>query len=244
MDVSLCILTCGQLVSTRELIESVRAFEGLDVEVVIGDNTRKAEDRQAFSELADTYFPVTDEELWFDGFGPTKQRVVNAASNRWVVIADPGEVWSDVPGGGLELLESDESPVYKTLLYASDASSSNPDEGVQHSRVFDRKRVRLVGLIHEEAYLKRTFKHWSTVAKDQHFARISHSNFDGDSAYHARKNALYENLLHRIHVHPELRTGTNSGWYERSWPERLKQGWDGEMTFEQWQKRFGGDPWE
>lgn len=229
-SVSLCILTCNQVAETQRLIESIRVFEGLDVEVVIGDNSTRPEARAAFKTIADTYLEIPDERLWYEGFGPCRQKIVNAASNPWVVNADPDEVWSQV-GDPVRLLTQAVQWNYVVLRALMDAQMPPSI----HPRIFDRRAVRWLGMIHEEPYHRRSMASWLGLSLKIPFATIDHCHREETApAYAAAKRTLYENLLHRAYENPELRHGTNAWWFSEYWPAALARGFV-PATFKEWQ---------
>lgn len=220
---SLCILACGCLEGVQALIDSARALGDFEVEVVIGDNSPSIETCRLLRGLANVWFLVTDRELWFEGFGAVKQKIVNAASNPWCILGDPDEIWFPehirFTGG-----------VQRTVM-----------GDISHGRVFDRRQYRLMGMIHEELYRRTDRRNWSYEAMAvKPFARIEHRPEGQPLWYQARKKALYENLLYRISSHPEMSPGTASYWWTTYWPKFLAENEDFAPTsFEEWSSRYG-----
>ena len=224
---SLCILTCNQVEGTERLIDSIRATKDLEVEVVIGDNSYDNEAAVKIGDLADTCFKVHDTELWTDGFGPTKQRIVQQARHPLVIIGDPDESWAIDTTDMLD----DPVGVWRTRL-------EHEGKWVEHGRVFNSRAFRLLGLIHESPFHRRTRAHWSRMAPTQHFATITHHDDPGREEYCARKQTLYDNLLYRAHENKALRYGIDNWWFEVYMPGLLDIGWT-PSTLQQWQEEEG-----
>jgi hypothetical protein len=230
MRVSLCILACSQLEGVRRLILAMRKFPGLDVQVVIGDNSPDENDQRALRSMADTWLRVYDEELWYDGFGVVKQQIAAAAENDIIFIGDPDEVWE--PAKNTEELLKSEFSVLRTQLCDCDGEPT----GAFHGRVFDRRKLRLIGAIHEELYHRKSRKNWGELAPKFPVAKIRHLDRESPWWYRARKQVLYDNLLHRIYTEEMPRAGVSPWWWQTHWPERLEAGGFEPTSFEGWKE--------
>ena len=222
---SLCILTCNQVDGVLRLLESFKAFDWLELEVVIGDNSKRLGAIDEFKALADRYLTVADRDLWYEGFGLCKGRIVRAAKNDLVIIADPDEEWAPVDYE--DLLEDWQGSVFRTQLIVEGEARE------QHGRVFDRRAWRLRGMIHEELYHNKTRVNWGEEATDSTFANVVHHANLASSAYNSRKKALYDNIIHRIADNAALAVGTNSYWLNDYYPRLLESGFS-PMTFDAW----------
>jgi hypothetical protein len=242
MKVSLCILACGQGERILRLTESLHEFEGLEVEIVIGDNSPLPEQQEFNRRISDVWLPITDRELWFDGFGACKQKIVVAATQPWVLIADPDEQWHPIAKDGgkwahSELVAMEQAGgcprVFRTALVEGGRVVA------EHGRVYHRRDFRLMGMIHEELYSRRARQNWSLAAPMQPFAQVEHFNGDMGEAYMARKGVLYDNILDRITKDPSISTGTRVYWHREYWPSRLAEGFT-PTSFEEWTTEYGG----
>jgi hypothetical protein len=229
MKVSLCILACNNSAGVKKLVSSVKSFSNLDVEVVVGDNSTIKEESETLKLLSDLYLRVEDHDLWFEGFAACKTKIIWYSSNNVVLIGDPDEVWGETLYS--RLIESN-NPILRTWLIHSDEIDTG--NVVSHGRVFDKKKAKLLGRIHEEPYLRKGMKHWSEVAPSKPFAIIKHSpRIDED--YLSRKNVLYDNIIHRAYLNHNQRHGINEWWFNVYWPRRLKEGFI-PTTFEEWRE--------
>lgn len=102
-QMTLCILTHNRVAETVQLIDSIKEFKDIELEISIADQESDSSSRKFFHEIADSFSEVSDRDLWEYGFGAAKQRAVDGASNDWIIYGDPGEVWHENLGhrGGL-----------------------------------------------------------------------------------------------------------------------------------------------
>lgn len=249
MDISLCVLTRDRPELFQRLVKSLLAFGRLSddgLEVVVADNSREEASRQWYRTTADTYVEVSDEDLWYEGFAFAKGKAVRAASSDWVVIADLGEEWFEHGDGLIASIEANPScPAFRTMcdlprkvraVQRGDVPWSSLVQ--DHGRVFNQRKMRLMGVIHEAATSRRKGIGWATYArKHDPVALISHAAEDSRS-YNLRKLTLYDHLLNMVYEQPELRAGTDPYWFEDYWPKRLAEGWQ-DVSFEAWQKMEG-----
>lgn len=227
-DVSLCILACNRPEGVQRLVESVRAFDDFRVEVVIGDNSTQALAQREHAEIADVWFHVSDRELWFDGFGVCKTKIIQAAANDLVLVGDADEQWRQTEHS---------APLARSSWIARTGLLSKGAVAKEHGRVFNRKVWRLLGMIHEEPYNRRSRANWGAVAPPEHFALIEHDTRAPSPSYLARKAALYDNLIYRIAQDPDMSPGTNRWWVEEYLPSRIAEGFE-PMSFEQWSEEY------
>jgi hypothetical protein len=235
VPVSLCVLTHDNADGLYRLIDSVKAFQGLEVEVIIGDNSSDPREQAIIRAVADEYFCVTDLDLWEDGFGPTKQKVVNMAHTEWAVVADPDEIWNPIaqPTGWAHLtLLGGSSGVFRTAM---PEENGHGKRYTYHGRVFRRKDYRIIGLIHEEVFSKRDRKSWNEVAPVQPFCAIDHRPDECSEVYLRRKRNLYDQLILRAGNQRDAHSGTSRWWFETYLPRRIAEGLR-PMTFEEWQE--------
>lgn len=225
MEISLCILTHNNPHGVYRLVDSIKAFRGFDVCVVIGDNSSDVRDMALNSKLADVYLPVENKELWLDGFGAVKQKLAVAAPTSWIMVGDSDETWQQL------LPDVDDAVgVSKTWM-------ANDTDIVYHGRVFDKQRFRLIGIIHEELYNRRTRANWGTVVGRESFAHIEHHVSEQDPLYIERKKALYDNLVYRAYTQPEAHRGVSQWWITEYMPRRIAEGFT-PMSFEEWQEKY------
>lgn len=254
MELALCILARGRPEVAAQLIERLRTFKQLEVEVVVGDNSPEKKDREDFVALSDTYLRVEDRDLWYEGFGFVKQQLVKAAGTDWVAIGDLGEVWHEndatwMEGDGIvgSIERHPDVPCWRCMygepslarmFVAGDAPIAVFEGDL--CRVFNRKRMQLLGMIHEEPFEKRTARNWSAFAR-QHgpVAVIEHHQPSASEPYSKRKFALYDHLLDTIYHQPALRTGTNAWWWTTHWPRRLETTGYEPMSFQEWEAMEG-----
>ena len=90
-------------------------------------------------------------------------------------------------------------------------------------------------MIHEELHSRKDRQNWSVIASMKPFANIRHHNGERGAGYMKRKEVLYDNLLHRARLNPELSMGTRNWWLREYWPNRLAEGWE-PTSFEEWSK--------
>lgn len=232
MDLSLCVLARGRPDLLELLITDVAAFlPGRDMlEVCVADNSASRDDRAAFRLAADSYVQVTDRELWYEGFAAAKNRATRLAENAWVVVADLGERWQ--ANAAFPLIEAVEKhgvacPCFAVCIGGETVCGSG------HGRVFDRTRMRLLGLIHEEPYEKRTAVRWAAHATKHPF--VAFVEEPEASISKARKEALYDHLLDLATREPSLRTGTARYWLDEYWPKRVASGVR-VLSFDEWQE--------
>lgn len=221
MQLSICILAHNQPLGVGRLLRSI----GGELEVVIGDNSSEEECTSVLRGLSHVYRRVEDEELWRDGFGPTKQTLIDLASNDFVLIADTDEEWG-VHFGAADLLHA--GSLMRTRMLVEDA-------WVEHGRVFDRRSYRLLGLVHEAPYDRWSRKHWSECPFDGYFATITHHDSSTGEAYRKRKTSLYDNLIYRAYTRPELRTGIDRWWFDVHMKRLLQTGWM-PSSYEEWKE--------
>jgi hypothetical protein len=208
MRLSICVLTRNRTWLLAPLLEGIRSFTGLETELVIADNSSEPDARAFYEEAADIYRIVPDEVLWYDGFGAAKGMAFRAARTDWCAIVDLGEVWRENPDAPLAAMigRHPEVPVW---------SVSDPRTGQAWGRIADRTRARLLGLIHEEFYLKGSLENWGALAlQHEPVAWVSNTAYDdGADPYWLRKRVLYGHLLSMAREYTELRVGTNQAWF-------------------------------
>ena len=233
MDLSLCVLARGRPDLLKALVDSLRGFVDIDLEVVVADNSPGAGDQIRFRELADAYTLLSDEDLGYEGFGYAKSCAVGLASAQWVAIGDLGEQWFPNP----------EFPMAEAIRKHGDTHPCmrvTREQEVGHGRVFDKQRMRLLGPIHEELFEKRTQTMWAAYARKlPPVAFVAHEE---SGVLLARKEALYDHLLDMIEESPAKRTGTNTYWLREYWPKRkaeLASRGERVLTFAEWQKMEG-----
>lgn len=224
MKYSLCVLARNRVELLGPLVESVQ--RSVDAELVIADNSSEPDAQEHYRCAADVYVQCPDEVLWYDGFSAALNLAYKAASYDWIIRGDLGEVWRAIS-----------VPSYEVPAWGI-TTTMGSKAGQRHGRVFDRRKMRQLGLIHEELYEKRTGKAWHQLAK-RSVAVVD--NYDGrcGAEYEARKWVLYCHLMNEIYTKPELRAGTNSWWWTTYWPEQLEKGTAEVKTFAQWKEMPG-----
>ena len=249
LDLSLCILTHNHVPETQALIESVRALRGARTEVSIADQESTSGNRQVLRGMADKFIEVSNREIWDGGIANAKNRAVDNASNTWVIIGDPGEVWHENffgwSSGVSAAIEQDGGrvPVYRVLRGAPEvvrqivagqiAMSTVKDD---NARIYRRDVMRLLGYTHDAPRHRTSGKDWSYWARQKPCAAWVEHTVDHDDSpeYVRRKVVLYHHLLHKIVNEPALRIGTDQYWYHYYWERVVKPGFR-EVSFEDWQ---------
>jgi hypothetical protein len=252
MKMSLCVLARGNPEQTAKLIDSVRGFDDLNLEVVIGDNSPNEDDKLAYQGLAHAYTSVSDELLWEQGFGPAKQKVVDAASSDWVLVADVGEVWHENKITAIGLVREIELcpkiPVFRVLR--------GPDKDVRkvvsgelphqyllnddNGRIFDRRQMAMYGMIHEAPFHKEKgiiWAHWARMMEPLVFVEHGTGQPPTDT-YETRKQVLYDHLVYTIVHQPERREGTDRYWWTKHWTDVVEPRYR-EISFDEWQSMPG-----
>jgi len=231
--ISLCVLVRNRPELLYELQQNFcEKFADLEVELVVVDNSSTQEYRNHFEQLADLYTTVTDEDLWCEGFSFAKNKAIRLASNDWVVVADMGEVWQD--NTSFRLAHAIGQYGETTPCFRVQISAGGPDLG----RVFNRKRMRLMGMVHEAPFQRRTSTIWSVSARRHSPVAMLQHHSGGDAKYQQRKQALYDHLLDTIYRDPSRRPGTDPYWFLTHWPQRLEEGVE-LFTFNQWRSLLG-----
>jgi len=252
VGISLCILAHNRIAETANLIGSLRGFSDIDLEICIVDQESDSESRTFAFQTADKFTEISDRDLWNKGFGWAKQKAVELASNQWVIIGDPGEVWHEtrVCGECIPLAEALQrynsvpafrtfygSPrqVHKLLQNCGSIHSMQGDLG----RIFDKRKMHMLGYIHESPVHKETGKLWAEWARRcKSVGIIEHDPQPVDKVYAKRKLILYDHLLHMIVRDPTLRCGTDFRWWTAHWNSVVAPRFT-EISFEEW-KAIGG----
>jgi len=253
LDMSLCILTHNRVPETQAMIESIRRFKDLKIEISIADQGSRAEDKQWFKDTADRFTEVSDRDLWDYGLGNAKQASVENATNDWIIIGDPSELWHENiiqwPGGLVGAIEElhGNVPALRVLrgapgLIRDIASGEASPELVSddNGRVFRRSIMKIVGYMHEAPMQKATGELWAYWARQYPcIAWVEHDDEHNDAKdYATRKQVLYFHLIHKIVMQPDLRIGTDYHWWTRYWQDVVEPNYK-EVSFEEWQK-IGG----
>lgn len=249
LDLSLCILTHNHVLETQALIESICLLRNARIEISIADQASAPENRSVLRGMADKFCEVSDREIWDGGLANAKNRAVDNASNSWVVIGDPGEVWHENffgwSNGIVDAIEraGGEVPVYRVLRGAPEivrqvaagqaAMACVTDD---NARIYHREIMRLFGYTHDSPKHRTTGRGWACWARGRPpVAWVEHTiDAQDDPAYVQRKTVLYHHLLHKIVTEPKLRTGTDPYWYHYYWERMVKPGFK-EVSFEDWQ---------
>jgi len=272
VGVSLCILAHNRIAETANLIGSLRGWSGIDLEVCIADQESGRQARTFAIQTADQFCDVSDRDLWNRGFGWAKQKAVSMASNDWVIVGDPGEVWHEtVPDGSAERLADtvqrlNSVPAFRTYyggprqvqrLLNGHGSMQSMHGDI--CRIFDKRKMRVSGYIHEAPVHIETGALWAVFARkhapvgliehvDQVLEVKPGSDHLGDQrsglarddaeAYIERKRILYDHLLHTIVKDPKKRHGTDFRWWTAHWNTVVAPRFR-EISFEEW-KAVGG----
>lgn len=252
LGVSLCILAHNRIAETANLIGSLKGFAGIELEICIVDQESTQEARIFAEQTADKFTEVSDHDLWHKGFGFAKQKVVNLASNNWVIIGDPGEVWHDTTAKGScrKLAQAirvhNSVPAFRTY-YGRPRSVAAILEGKgtvralsgDLGRVFDKRKMAIRGYIHEAPVHKETGKLWAEWARrHKGIGVIEHDPRPVDRVYVKRKKLLYDHLLHEIVKDPKKRHGTDFRWWTAHWHSVVAPRFKN-ISFEEW-KAIGG----
>jgi len=253
LGISLCMLAHNRVAEAANLISSLRGFRNIELEVCIADQESETEARRFFQKTADSFAEVSDHDLWHKGFGWAKHQAVALASNNWVVIGDPGEVWHETTAHGeccrlaSAIKQINSVPAFrvyygrppavrKVLAGKSGVRNMSDDLG----RVYDKRHMRLLGYIHEAPCHANTGKLWAEWARRQKaVALIEHEPKPADPVYVKRKQILYDHLIHMIVENPKLRRGTDFRWWTAHWKNVVEPRFNKNITFEQW-KALGG----
>lgn len=253
LDMTLCILTHNRVSETKTLIDSIKRFKDLNIEISIADQSSAPDQKRWFRDTADRFCEVSDRDLWDFGVGNAKQKAVENATNDWVIIGDPGEFWHENliewPQGlavaidelhgnipALRVLRGAPALIKDIVLGEVALDKVDDDNG----RVFRRSIMKIVGYIHEAPMHKATGELWAYWAR-QHpcVAWVEHVMNDDDSPEYAnRKKTLYWHLIHKIVMQPNLRVGTDYRWWTQYWQDIVEPKYK-EISFEEWQ-RIGG----
>jgi hypothetical protein len=252
LDMSLCILTHNHVPETLALIASVRRFANIKIEICIADQQSTPANSRIFKETADKFSEVSDREIWDLGIASSKNKAINCATNDWIIIGDPGEVWhenfEEWPGGLVESIQKHQQniPVFRVLrgdpeiirgIVSGEISRHKVKDS--NARVFMRSVMQLIGYTHDAPMCRQTGELWSHWARKRPcVAWVEHTpDRDDDPVYVQRKNTLYWHLLHKIVEEPNLRIGTDPYWYTTYW-DSIKSTFKN-VSFEDWQ-RMGG----
>lgn len=251
-QMTLCILTHNRVEDTVRLIDSIKKFKDVELEISIADQESESESRKYFQETADKFTEVSDRELWEYGFGAAKQKAVDEASNDWIIYGDPGEVWHENPGRRGGLVRTID--FHHGNVYAYRVLRGNPDL-VRHvvagkisqekliddnGRVFRKSIMKMMGYIHEAPIHKATCDLWAFWARNYDaIAWVEHAGSAADDPVFAeRKRILYWHLINKIVKNPNLRLGTDFHWWTSYWSHEVEPYFK-EVSFEEWQ-RVGG----
>lgn len=252
VGVSLCILAHNRIAETANLIRSLRRFEGIDLEVCIADQESDQEARLFAQQTADNFTEISDHDLWFKGFGYAKQQIVRLASNNWVIIGDPGEVWHNTTAAGecqkldRAIKKHNSVPSFRTyygkprdVVAILEGKGSVRSMSGDLGRIFDKRKMKLCGYIHEAPVHIETGKLWAEWARrHKSVGIIEHDPRPVDEVYAKRKQLLYDHLLHVIVKDPKKRHGTDFRWWTAHWNTVVAPRFK-EISFEEW-KAIGG----
>lgn len=246
MYVSLCILAHNGHEEAAKLIADFKAMPHLDIEVVVGAQGCNQESRQWYEEHADVVIDISDHDLWDYGFGYCRQQVTDAAHRDWIISADLGEVWhlnEEFESLDQAVVGASPSPVFRVMR-------GNPEtiklviDGHEHAsvltddngRIFDRREMSWMGIIHEALFHVATGEVWAVQAR-----KISPAFFvehGGKSVEPAdfvdRKEVLYDHLIYELVSDPSRRAGTHHYWWTHHWEHCVKPHFK-LTTFEEWQ---------
>ena len=252
VGVSLCILAHNRIAETANLIGSLKGFEGIDLEVCIADQESEPAARLFALQTADNFTEVSDHDLWFKGFGYAKQKTVSLASHPWVIVGDPGEIWHDTSAGGecqklaRAIRVHNSVPAFRTyygrprdVCALLDGKGSVRSMSGDLGRIFDKRKMKLCGYIHEAPVHIETGKLWAEWARrHKSVGIIEHDPRPVDKVYAERKRLLYDHLLHTIVKDPKKRHGTDFRWWTAHWNTVVAPRFK-EISFEEW-KAVGG----
>jgi hypothetical protein len=230
------------------LIESVRRLRDMRVEVSIADQESTAENRTALRGISDKFCEVSDQEIWNLGLANAKNKAVDQASNEWVIIGDPGEIWHENffgwSGGIVDAIQKDggKTPVYRVLrgppevvrqIVAGQVSMAAVRD--DNARIYSRSIMRLFGFTHDAPRHRVAAQGWGHWARKKPCAAwVEHKRDEQDDPrYVRRKTVLYHHLLHKIVTEPQFRSGTDPYWYHYYWERVVKPGFK-EVSFEDW----------
>ena len=123
-------------------------------------------------------------------------------------------------------------------------------------RIFDKRKMRISGYIHEAPVHIETGSLWAGFArKHKAVGVIEHvdsildivpgrqpnknsKKIPEETVYMKRKRVLYDHLLHKIVMNPKLRHGTDFRWWTAHWNTVVAPRFE-ETSFEKW-KAIGG----
>jgi hypothetical protein len=246
---SVCILARNGSDKAEKLLESLKRFRDLSFEVCIGDQASTKEHGAHHRKIADVYFEIEDRYLWDNGFGPAKQKIIDSASNDWVIIADIGEIWHEniSDGGIVDSINRFKIPVHnirrgkandvlKVLNFEKPWSIMTDI----NARVLNRKEMKLLGLIHESPVLKGLCLHWSNYCGSAApVAFVEHEGANAEDAnFRKRKEILYDHLITKIVKQPSLREGTDPHWWTLYYDKVVNPRFE-DITFDEWSKLPG-----
>jgi hypothetical protein len=99
----------------------------------------------------------------------------------------------------------------------------------------DKTFMTMDGLIHEAPVHKVTRQSWARWARRfPPIAYVEHDCGTADSPeLSMRKKVLYEHLIHKIVMNPELRHGTDRHWWTTYWEKEVAPKFK-EHSFEEW----------
>jgi hypothetical protein len=265
VGVSLCILAHNRIAETANLIGSLRGFADIELEICIVDQESDSKARSFAFQTADNFSEISDRDLWDRGFGWAKQQAVKLASNSWVIIGDPGEIWHETTANGefrrlAEAIRLENSVPAFRVYYGNTKNVIKLIEGQgsvasmygEVCRVFDKRKMRMLGYIHEAPVHKETGVMWSNWARRFKPVAVIEENhvlsavpllercgsLSKYETYEKRKQLLYDHLLHKIVMEPKLRSGTDFRWWTAHWNTVVAPRFK-EISFEEW-KAVGG----
>jgi hypothetical protein len=250
MDVSLCLLAHNGHEEAERLIAGFRSMDHVDVEVVVGKQGCNPESAAWYDEHADVTVEVTDRELWDFGFGYARQTVTDAANRDWCISADLGEVWHlNRMYGSLDeaVLDANPSPVLRVLRGDPSTVRSVVNAQVHDSvltddngRIFDRREMSWLGIIHEALFHVGTGEVWALHAR--RFPPVFYIEHGGKEEepkdFVSRKEVLYDHLIYELVKNPQRRIGTHHYWWTHHWENCVKPHFK-EVSFEEWQEMNG-----
>jgi len=248
LGISLCILAHNRIAETANLISSLQGFRDVELEVCIVDQESDEKSRTFFFQTADKFAEISDHDLWHKGFGWAKHKAVALASNNWVVVGDPGEVWHETTARGecrrlvQAIRQHNSVPALRTyygkpkaVQNILDGSGSVRSMSGDLGRVYDTRKMKIMGYIHEAPVHRDTGQLWAEWArKHKAVAIIEHDPCPQDAVYTKRKQLLYDHLLHMIVENPKLRHGTDFRWWTAHWNTVVAPRFTN-ISFEEWQ---------